>query len=232
MQLSERHVARCHAERDGTRHDSVGTWADGVAEGATRAGRADHWLESDQACPDLAQRRVARESGVRPSQGDRRSSLIRDDDGDCEGCSWDEAEDRWNPELHQRPPVRLASPDERRLNQSGSERSRSDIRRPRRRTRREDSSRSTPASNHDHRNGEEDFVLPCVSLRRFDELAKRGPKRCRLGRPSAVHHIRYTSLTVALSLRRSGVIPEYCPGERCPLPNVVRLCPGDPPRFW
>src|SRR5437763_6762221 len=95
VQLSERLMARCHAERKGTRGDSVGTRADGVAKGTTGAGRADEWLEADQSCPDLAQRGVVRENGTRPLQSDRRSGLVCHDDCEREGCTRVEAENRW-----------------------------------------------------------------------------------------------------------------------------------------
>ena len=190
MQLRERLMARCHAEREGTRGDSVGRRADGVTEGTKGAGRADDWLEGDQPCPDLGQRGVARENGTRPIQGDRPSGFIRHDHCDCECCSRDEVEGRRNANLHERATVRFASADQRRFDKCGSDRSRSHIRRPRRK----DSCGSTPASNHDHRSGEKDPVLSCVSPRRRDQLGKRGLQRPRLRRSGAVHLTLYTSL--------------------------------------
>jgi len=53
VQLSKRLVARSHAEREGTGRNSVRTRANGVNLGTRGAGRANEWLESNQARPDL-----------------------------------------------------------------------------------------------------------------------------------------------------------------------------------
>jgi|SRR5581483_3444501 len=115
VQLGEGFVARRHGKWQGLDRDSIGAMADRIHGGAHGAGRADEWLERDQPCSDLAERRVARENCTRPLQRNRRSSLVRDDYCDRKGCPRDEADDRGHSYLDKSPPVSFASPNERRL---------------------------------------------------------------------------------------------------------------------
>ena len=205
MQLGETFLTRDESERNRASRDSVGAGADRNDEGARRAGRADEWLEGDQARSDPTERGAARDQGTRPLQRDPPAGLVGHDDRNCEACPRSEAEDRGGRYLHKCRTAAFGGPHERRLDQRGPDRSRGRIRR----TRREDGCRGTSTGDHHDHDGKNDPVPAHIVPRSSGRRPEAGPWRHPLHRSNAVHltvirrRQRFRHASVRLRPRRS-----------------------------